>query len=77
LHASAEEVTSRVPFHWGTITPIDGNSCEYRTGDDNLRWLALRVVMLGVDFELHEPPELAEQLKEVADRLRRGATSRR
>jgi predicted DNA-binding transcriptional regulator YafY len=73
LHASAEEVTSRVPFHWGTIAPIDGNSCEYRTGDDNLRWLALRIVMLGVDFELHEPPELAEQLKEVAERLRRGA----
>jgi predicted DNA-binding transcriptional regulator YafY len=76
LHAAAEQVTSRVPFHWGTITPIDASSCEYRTGDDDLRWLALRIVMLGVDFELHEPPELADQLKAVADRLRRGATSR-
>jgi predicted DNA-binding transcriptional regulator YafY len=73
LHAAAEQVTSRVPFHWGTITPIDESSCEYRTGDDDLRWLALRIVMLGVDFELHEPPELADQLKAVADRLRRGA----
>jgi predicted DNA-binding transcriptional regulator YafY len=73
LHAAAEQVTSRVPFHWGTITPIDASSCEYRTGDDDLRWLALRIVMLGVDFELHEPPELADQLKAVADRLRRGA----
>ena len=45
--------------------------CEYRTGDDDLRWLALRVAMLGVDFEVHEPPELIEHLQALADRLER------
>jgi predicted DNA-binding transcriptional regulator YafY len=50
LRASAEEINSRVPFHWGTVTPIDGRSCEYRGGDDQLSWLALRIAMLGVDF---------------------------
>jgi predicted DNA-binding transcriptional regulator YafY len=71
LHVGAEEIAGRVPPYWGTIEPIDGQSCEYRTGDDNLAWLALRIAMLGVDFEIHEPPELAEHLRELADRLRR------
>src|SRR5436190_21904898 len=34
LHAAAEEITSRVPAHWGAIEPIDAHTCEYRTGDD-------------------------------------------
>ncbi len=29
--------------------------------------------MLGVDFEVHEPPELAEHLRALAGRLRRDA----
>jgi hypothetical protein len=32
--------------------------------------------MLGVDFEVHEPPELAQHLRALADRLRRGARGR-
>jgi predicted DNA-binding transcriptional regulator YafY len=71
LHASAEEMTSRVPAHWGAIEPIDARTCKYRTGDDDLRWLALRVAMIGVDFEVHEPPELLEQLRLLAVRLKR------
>jgi predicted DNA-binding transcriptional regulator YafY len=68
LHAPAAAI--RVP--WGTVTPIDDATCEYRTGDDDLAWLALRIAMLGVDFELHEPPELADALRALAARLRRG-----
>jgi len=75
LHAAAEEITSRVPVYWGTIEPVDEHSCRYRTGDDDLRWLALRIAMLGVDFEVHEPPELAEHLRALALRLRRAARS--
>lgn len=73
LHAAAEEITTRVPSYWGAIEAIDGHSCEYRTGDDDLNWLALRIAMLDVDFEVHEPPELAEHLLALARRLRRAA----
>jgi len=73
LHAAADEISRRVPAYWGTIEPIDEDTCEYRTGDDDLRWLALRVAMLGVDFDVHEPPELVEHLGELARRLRRAA----
>jgi predicted DNA-binding transcriptional regulator YafY len=73
LHAPAEQVRSRAPSHWGTIQPIDARSCEYRTGDDDLAWLSLRIAMLGVDFDVHEPPELAEHLLALSERLRRAA----
>ena len=62
LRASAEEVGAHFSARWGTVEPIDDRSCEFRTGDDDLRWLALRLLMLDVDFEVHEPPELIEQL---------------
>jgi predicted DNA-binding transcriptional regulator YafY len=71
LHAPIEAVARRVPAHWGAITPIDANSCEYRSGDDDLGWLALRVAMLGVDFEVREPPELVEHMRMLASRLGR------
>jgi predicted DNA-binding transcriptional regulator YafY len=75
LHAPAESV--RVPPQWGTVVPIDDGTCEYRTGDDDLGWLAMRVAMLGVDFEVHEPPELIEQLRALADRLNRASAPAR
>jgi predicted DNA-binding transcriptional regulator YafY len=67
VHAPAADVHPP----WGTVTPIDDHSCELRTGDDNLRWLAMRIAMLPADFEVHEPPELTEHLRELADRLHR------
>jgi predicted DNA-binding transcriptional regulator YafY len=71
LHVPAETIRKRVPPYWGSIEPIDDERCEYRTGDDDLGWLAVRVAMLGVDFEVHEPPELAEHLRLLAQRLAR------
>jgi predicted DNA-binding transcriptional regulator YafY len=76
LHAAADAITSRVPGYWGAIEPIDAHTCEYRAGDDDLGWLALRIAMLGVDFEVHEPPELVEHLSALAGRLERAARSR-
>jgi predicted DNA-binding transcriptional regulator YafY len=71
LHADADAVRERVPAHWGTVERIDDRSCEYRTGDDDLDWLALRIAMLGVDFEVHEPPEVIEHLRALAGRIER------
>jgi predicted DNA-binding transcriptional regulator YafY len=75
LHVPAEEVTRRVPPHWGTVVPLDDRTCEFRTGLDDLGWLALRIVMLGVDFTLHEQPELAEALRRIADRVERATAA--
>jgi predicted DNA-binding transcriptional regulator YafY len=72
LHAPIKELRERVPARWGgELEQIDAGSCEYRTGDDDLDWLALRIAMLGVDFEVHEPPELTGPLRELARRVDR------
>jgi predicted DNA-binding transcriptional regulator YafY len=75
LHAAADRFAGRVPAYWGTIEPIDADTCEFRAGDDDLGWLALRIAIFGIDFDVHEPPELAEHLRELAGRLRRAAAS--
>jgi predicted DNA-binding transcriptional regulator YafY len=71
VHAPADEIRRRLRWVGGTLEPIDEHSCEYRTSDDNLEWLALRIAMIGVEAEVHEPPELIAELKAMADRLRR------
>jgi predicted DNA-binding transcriptional regulator YafY len=73
LHAAADAIRARVPRHWGSVEAIDDATCEYRTGDDDLDWLALRIAMLRVDFEVQEPPELREHLRSMARRLDRAA----
>jgi predicted DNA-binding transcriptional regulator YafY len=71
LRAPAQEIAARVSPTWGSVAPIDAHTCEYRTGDDDLGWLALRIAMLDVDFEVHGPPELVEHLRALALRLGR------
>jgi predicted DNA-binding transcriptional regulator YafY len=73
LHAPADEIARRIPAHWGQVKAIDSHSCEYLVRDDDLRWLALRVAMLDVDFEVREPPELVEHLRALGLRLARAA----
>jgi predicted DNA-binding transcriptional regulator YafY len=73
LRAPADTIRKQVPSRWGAVEAIDAHTCEYRTGDDDLNWLALRIAMLGVDFDVHEPPELREHLRAMARRLERAA----
>jgi predicted DNA-binding transcriptional regulator YafY len=71
LHAPAEQISNRIPAYWGAVEPIDAQTCRYTAGDDDLGWLALRIAMLGVDFEVQEPPQLIEHLRALGSRLRR------
>jgi predicted DNA-binding transcriptional regulator YafY len=74
LHASADAIRRWLPDHWGgTLEAIDDDRCEYRTGDDDLDWLAMRITMFRIDFEVHEPPELREHMRMLAERYRRAA----
>ena len=78
LYAPADDISRRMPNHWGTIEPIDERTCRYRTGDDDLGWLAVRITMLDVELDVNEPPELRERLAALSDRLTRatGAAAR-
>jgi hypothetical protein len=62
-----------MPQLWGSLEPLGPSTCEYRTSDDSLDWLAVRIGMLGIDFEVHEPPELVERFGALARRFARAA----
>ncbi len=69
LHAPLEQLSRRITPYWGTLTAIDATKCELVTGDDDLHWLAVRIGMLGVDFQVDDPPELVEHLRGLAARI--------
>lgn len=70
VQAPAAELSSR---RWlgGTVEPIGDDRCLYRTSDDNLDWLAVRVAMIGHEIDVHGPPELIERLRELSGRIAR------
>jgi predicted DNA-binding transcriptional regulator YafY len=72
LHTSAESLAQNRWAGFG-VTALDDGNCELRTGFESLDALAMYVGMLGVNFEIKEPPELAEHLRTVAARLSRAA----
>jgi len=76
LHAPASAFAGRRTYLGGTIEDCDEHSCEYRTSDDHLDWLATRIAMLGVEFELLEAPdELRDQLALIGERCARAVRS--
>ncbi|MQA11198.1 MAG: WYL domain-containing protein [Pseudonocardiaceae bacterium] len=74
LHAPASRVAGRLGDAPGDVRPIDEHSCLLDSSrDDSLEWLAHRMAMLGCEFEVHEPPQLAEQLRALSARVSRAA----
>jgi predicted DNA-binding transcriptional regulator YafY len=73
LYAPAAQVAARASYLGGSVEPLDAGSCELRASDDSLDWLASRIAMLDVEFQVHEPPELAVRLLELAARFTRAA----
>ena len=72
IHAPADEVAARVPAYWGTVEEKDARSRELRIGRRRPRWLAVRLAMIPVELEVHEPPEPHEYLRALG-RLGRAA----
>ncbi|MEV0370179.1 YafY family protein [Streptomyces sp. NPDC050636] len=74
VYAPAGEVTARLggPAA-GQVEPVDEGSCRLRCTPDSLEWLAFRLAMLGCEFTVHEPPELADYLRAMGGRASRAA----
>jgi predicted DNA-binding transcriptional regulator YafY len=71
LQLSAEDVRARIGNVAGDLEPIDDHTCRLRSHPDTLEWLAFRLIMLGCEFEVHSPPELAAYLRSLAGRVTR------
>jgi predicted DNA-binding transcriptional regulator YafY len=70
VHAPATAIADRLPPAV-VIQPLDQRSCVVEVGSDTPQMLAVHLGMLEADFEVHDPPELVEQLGALADRYRR------
>jgi predicted DNA-binding transcriptional regulator YafY len=73
FHASAAEIADRVGWSYGHLEPLDEHSCMLETGADSLDVITAYVLMVGVDFDVLEPPELLDAVRTMADRLARAA----
>jgi predicted DNA-binding transcriptional regulator YafY len=75
LHAPVETVAKRVPPSAGVLEAIDNDSCILNTGAHSLESLAIHLLWLGVEFRVHEPPELVDHFRHLAERLQRVSES--
>ncbi|GGW35919.1 helix-turn-helix transcriptional regulator [Streptomyces xantholiticus] len=71
LHTSAERAADVVGPSDGVLEAVDDTQCLLRTGAASLDVLVIHVMLMGVDFEVVEPPELSEHIRAARDRLSR------
>ncbi|MEE1618672.1 helix-turn-helix transcriptional regulator [Brachybacterium sp. J153] len=58
--APYERIAPQVSARSVTLEPDGPDACILRAGDDDLRWTALHLALLGEELEVIEPPELLE-----------------
>lgn len=75
LHAPIERMAGPLGGTGVDLEPIDATSCRLRSNADTLEWLAWRLLTLGCDMEVHEPPELIVHLRQIGSRATRAASS--
>lgn len=71
LDAPLEAIAERVSPSTGVLERVDDRRCLLALGGRSLDGLALWIALLGVDFEVIEPPELATHLRELGARINR------
>jgi predicted DNA-binding transcriptional regulator YafY len=76
VHAPAAEVLARITPAVGQVEAVDERTCVLHTGADSLDTLAVYLGLLGVDFEVREPPELVALLEELSARYGRAVRPR-
>jgi predicted DNA-binding transcriptional regulator YafY len=69
LRASVEEASARIGPTVGTLEAVDAGTTRLVLGADDLRYIALRLAALDVDFTIESPPELAAVVVELGARL--------
>lgn len=70
-HGSATEVADEVPPTLGTVEPVSDEKCFLRMGSNNLDHLAVWTAAFGCEFEVVEPSEPWERLRDLTSRLQR------
>jgi hypothetical protein len=71
--ASVEEVEAAHVMARLTVEPVDDASTRMRLQAEHVEWLAVAVAALPFPVEVHEPPELVEAVRAMAQRLHAAA----
>jgi len=74
LHAPAAEIVARMPSLTRTLQPLEQSRCRMTVRAANLTHAAMTVLAVGVDFEVESPPELGDELRALARRIRRASS---
>lgn len=69
LRAPASEIEPKFDHGGAEVEPLNADSCIVRLSGDALEWLAFTLIWLGVDFTVHEPPELIDYVGLLSHRL--------
>ncbi|GAA3935536.1 helix-turn-helix transcriptional regulator [Actinoplanes auranticolor] len=75
VHAPADTVRAQVPASAAVVRPRGSHSCEVLSGAGSLDFVLMHVVLLGHDFEVLDPPELAGRCRALARRLLAAGTA--
>jgi len=73
LLAPVEAIAKRISPSAGVLEAIDERSCTLHTGSHSLEGITIHLSLLGVDFQVHEPPELIAYIRGLAERLGQAA----
>ncbi|MCC8481849.1 helix-turn-helix transcriptional regulator [Streptomyces sp. Ju416(a)] len=71
LKAPLAEAAQRISPSAGVLEAVDADTCRLTTGAPNLTVLVIHVLMMGIDFEVIEPPELTDLMRDAQERLTR------
>ena len=71
IQAPAATVAERIPPAVGVIEATGENTCNLKLGAVSLDSLSVYLALIGFDFEVHDPPELIERVRFLAQRFRK------
>ncbi|MEV0381587.1 YafY family protein [Nonomuraea sp. NPDC050643] len=76
VHAPAGTVRAQIPASAAVVRERGSGRCEVLSGAGSLDFVLMHVLLLGHDFRVLDPPELAGRCRTLAERLlAAGATS--
>jgi predicted DNA-binding transcriptional regulator YafY len=74
VFAPAAAVVERIGPYSGTVAAVDDETCVLDTGSDSLETMSVYLGLLGFDFRVESPPELADHLRALIDRYQRAVS---
>ena len=71
IRGSAADLKARLPSWVGVVEPLDDSHAALTVGGDCPEMLVALLMHAGADFTLIEPPEVAQPIRDIAERLLR------